>query len=145
MSVQQPVFELALPLADTIRACAARVYPEECCGLIEGVCTELGWRALAIHETPNVAADRARRFEIDPAAQFRLLRALRETPRDIVGCFHSHPGGAADISPADLEGAGEHGFVWVVAGGDPQIGFRLAAHMFDAVRARFAPAALRTV
>ena len=41
---------------------AARAYPGECCGLIEGIGTAGGWRALAIHEAANVADEPARHF-----------------------------------------------------------------------------------
>jgi len=33
----------------------ARAYPSECCGLIEGLDTDSGWRALSLHETANIA------------------------------------------------------------------------------------------
>ena len=71
-------------------------------------------RALAFHPTRNLAT-RPDRFEIDPAAQFALLRRLRGSGREIVGCYHSHPNGAAEFSACDREGAFESDFLWLVA------------------------------
>jgi proteasome lid subunit RPN8/RPN11 len=96
-------------IAEEARAAA----PRECCGLIEGVRGGEVIRATALHPARNLARDDDR-FEIDPAGQFRLLREGRV----VVGCYHSHPGGRAEPSPRDAEGAGEVGFVWVVAGAD---------------------------
>lgn len=68
----------------------------------------------ALHPTANRAADPLTGFEIDPAAHFRLLRALRDSEREIVGCYHSHPSGHAAPSPRDRENGCEEGFVWVI-------------------------------
>jgi len=86
---------------------AHAAYPNECCGLLEGSRE----RIIALHPAHNLSAD-ADRFEIDPALQFRLKRE----GRNIVGCYHSHPDGAAEPSPHDRDGASEAGFVWLVAG-----------------------------
>lgn len=93
---------------------ARAAFPRECCGLIEGVREGDAVRAFALHPVCNLA-ERDDRFEIDPADQFRLMRALRGTGRDIVGCYHSHPNGRVEPSPRDRDGAGEDGFVWLIA------------------------------
>src|SRR4051812_4565879 len=94
---------LSLPdeLAAQILRGAARAYPSECCGLIEGATTKDGWCALAIHETANLSPEPERRFLIDPQVQFDLMRKLRGSERCIIGCFHSHPGGRAEPSATD--------------------------------------------
>ena len=43
-------------------------------------------------------ADTPDRFEIDPAEQIKLMRALRGAGREIIGCYHSHPNGSAEPS-----------------------------------------------
>jgi desampylase len=96
-------------------ACAA--FPRECCGLIEGVCEGDCVRAVALHPAANLAT-RDDRFEIDPMEQFRLMRELRGSGREIVGCYHSHPNGTAEPSAHDLENASEDGFVWLIAAVD---------------------------
>lgn len=117
-------------LAETITSHAARAFPEECCGLIEGALEGADLRALALHESHNLADEPKRYFVIDPDVQFRLLRGLRGTGRDIIGCYHSHPVGAPAPSGTDLLGAAEDGFLWLVAGGTPDAGFTLKAYVF---------------
>jgi proteasome lid subunit RPN8/RPN11 len=104
---------LGAKLRDLLAAEAAAAFPRECCGLIEGMREETAVRALAFQPTRNIAT-RADRFEIDPAAQFGLLRRLRGTGREIVGCYHSHPNGAPELSACDREGAFESDFLWFV-------------------------------
>jgi len=94
---------------------ARKAFPRECCGLIEGVRDGDTARALALHPTRNLAEE-PDRFEIDPAAQFALMRRARAAGHAIIGCYHSHPNGVAEPSARDRESAGEEGFVWVIAG-----------------------------
>ena len=129
-------------LAASVLAAAARAYPLECCGLIEGVETGRDWRALAVHEAVNIAANPAREFLIDPQIQFDLMRRLRGGERRLIGCFHSHPGGAPEPSATDRAQAYEAGFVYVIAGGDPALGFTLEAYVFDEVTKAFDKIAL---
>ena len=41
----------------------------------------------------------------------------------MIGCYHSHPGGTATPSAADLAGAGENGFLWLIATPQALAGF----------------------
>ena len=115
---------------------AAAHYPAECCGLLEGTATSDGWRVVAVHEAPNIAPDPRRRFLIDPQHQFELLRRLRGTDRELIGCFHSHPDGPPQPSATDLAQAIEPDFVWLIASGTPA-SFELHAYLFNG--ATFAP------
>jgi desampylase len=119
-----------LVLGQALRTQIARearaALPRECCGLMEGVREGEAVRVTALHPSPNRAAD-PDRFEIDPALQFRLLRE----GRTIVGCYHSHPRGAAEPSPRDTEGAGEVGLVWLISGAE-----ELGAFVWDGARFR---------
>jgi proteasome lid subunit RPN8/RPN11 len=110
---------LLLPqsLQDAIAAEACAAFPRECCGLIEGRRAGDTAEALAIHSVRNLARE-PDRFELDPAEHFRLMRSLRGTDREIVGCYHSHPNGRAELSPHDRAGAGEDDFLWLIAGID---------------------------
>jgi desampylase len=117
-------------LRDQLIAEARAAYPRECCGLIEGVRTTDAIEARALHPTRNLA-ESANRFEIDPAEHIRLLRSLRGTGREIVGCYHSHPDGAPEPSPRDREMAGEDGFVWLIASVGSEGLSRIAAHLFS--------------
>jgi len=97
-----------------IAAEARAAYPQECCGLIEGVREHGAARALAVHPTANYSPE-PDAFEIDPAAHLRLLRTLRGTGREIVGCYHSHPGGGPTPSIRDRENGGTEDIIWVIA------------------------------
>ncbi len=105
--------ELAPALADAIRAAAAAAIPHECCGLLEGVRDGGLTRILALHPARNLAGA-AGRFEIAPADHIAAVRAARANGHAIVGCYHSHPGGRAEPSAADLAGAGEDDFLWLI-------------------------------
>ena len=112
-----------------IVAAARSRFPAECCGLLEGASTGRGWVVRAIHETGNLADHPERRFLIDPQFQIGLLRALRGTGRGVIGCFHSHPGGRAEPSPADLAGATERDFLWLIVAVEPDR-IVLSAYLF---------------
>jgi len=114
--------------AQILRA-AAEAEPRECCGLIEGVRRDGLATALALHPARNLSA-RADRFEIDPQDQFEALRAARARGREIIGCYHSHPGGRAAPSATDLAGAGEEDFLWLIAADSGSADWALAAFVW---------------
>ena len=93
---------------------ARAALPRECCGLIEGRRGGSDPDILVLHPCLNLARGEDE-FEIDPAEQFRLMRVLRGTHREILGCYHSHPNGRAEPSPRDAAAAGEDDFLWLIA------------------------------
>lgn len=103
---------------------ARAALPRESCGLIEGRRDPDDLDIVALHPCRNLArSDDA--FEIDPVEQFRLMRALRGTNREIIGCYHSHPNGKPEPSPRDIAAASEEGFLWLIvttSGGVPSLG-----------------------
>lgn len=104
---------LPVDLRAQLAAEARAAFPKECCGLIEG---RMGGSALAVtalHPTTNLS-ETPDRFEVDPAEHIRLLRALRGTGRDILGCYHSHPNGLAEPSETDRQRAADEEFVWLI-------------------------------
>jgi len=116
-------------LAARVLLAASRAYPNECCGLIEGAAAPNGWRALQIHEAANIADNPKVRFLIDPQVQFDLMRRLRDAKTRIIGCFHSHPGGEPIPSATDRAEAYESDFLYLIAGGAPDV-FTLKAYLF---------------
>lgn len=94
---------------------AAGASPDaEVCGLLLGTAEHVT-EAIPCR---NVAADPATAFEIDPAQLIAAHRAARGGVHAIVGCYHSHPGGAPRPSPIDADAAAPDGAVWlIVAGG----------------------------
>ena len=127
----QRLLHLSDELAAEILAAAARAYPNECCGLIEGVARESGWRVLGVHQAANLSPEPERRFLVDQQVQFDLMRKLRGTERDVIGCFHSHPDGQPQPSATDRAEAYEPGFLYLIAAGAPEEGFTLKAHLFE--------------
>lgn len=105
---------LPAALRTQIEAEAHAAFPREACGLLVGQSTGERVEIFLAHPAANVAKDDDR-FEIDPRAQFTLLRALRGSGREIVGCYHSHGNGCAEPSLTDAAGASEISFVWLIA------------------------------
>ena len=105
---------------------ARKAFPCECCGLVEGTISGSHARATALHAARNLAVE-PDRFEIDPEVQFTLLRGLRGTARQIIGCYHSHPNGRPEPSERDLAAASEDGFLWLIAALEPRVELPIAA------------------
>ena len=97
-----------------ILAAAKDAAPRECCGLVLGRRDGADAAATALHPARNLS-ENADRFEIAPQDHFAALRAAREAGQAVVGCYHSHPNGIATPSPADIAGAGEDNFLWLIA------------------------------
>ena len=71
----------------------------------------------ALHPARNLSA-RADRFEIDAADHFAAQKAARANGRAIIGCYHSHPDGAANPSQTDRLGAAQDDFLWLIVAGE---------------------------
>jgi proteasome lid subunit RPN8/RPN11 len=125
---------LTLPraLGSRIKAHAAAEFPRECCGLLEGRRRSDGIEILRLHPARNLAA-RPDRFEIHPEDHFAALKGARLRGHAIIGCYHSHPGGAAKPSSGDLARAGEEEFLWLIAAlADAEAPPRLAGFVYAA-------------
>ncbi len=123
--------KLILPetLREQILAQARVAHPGECCGLVIGRRDTGAAIALSLHPARNLS-DQDDLFEIDPADQFAALRLARAAQREVIGCYHSHPNGKAQPSAADLAGAGEEGFFWLIAADAELTAFVYADRMF---------------
>ncbi len=126
--------KLALPqvLRAQILAEARLAAPRECCGLVLGHSNGEAATAAAIHPARNLA-DADDRFDIAPEDHFAAQRAARAAGQAVIGCYHSHPGGEPRPSAADLAGAGEEGFFWLIAAGGALAAFVLENGRFAAV------------
>ena len=103
-------------LEQEIAAAARAAFPRECCGLIEGLAVEGGYAAIRLHPARNLA-DRADRFELDPADHIAASKAARARGHSIIGCYHSHPNGSLAPSSHDQAEAAED-FIWLIAATD---------------------------
>jgi desampylase len=117
---------------------ARTAHPRECCGLIEGLRGDGGFRVAALHPARNLAAD-ADRVDIDPRDHLAAAKAARAHGRAVIGCYHSHPDGLARPSARDLGGAGEENFLWLIAAGVELAGFVYAHGGFAAVDCTISP------
>ncbi len=97
-----------------IAAAAERAYPEECCGLLIGRRSARAVHVDEAAESANVAGDRRRRFEVDPALRLTLMRRLRGGDSGIVGHYHSHPDGPDEPSAHDAAMAFEPELIWLL-------------------------------
>jgi desampylase len=118
------MFRIARQTLAEIRAdCAARA-PEEACGLLLG-------RDGAVESSvaaENVADERLRHFEIDPAALFAAHRSARSGGLPMLGCYHSHPDAPAFPSRLDAERALDAGWVWLILGQHGEKAYRVVAN-----------------
>ena len=91
----------------------AAVTQEEICGLLLG---EDG-RIDAIRPAANVAADRRRHFELDPAILLAAHKEARQGGRRLMGHYHSHPSGIPVPSATDAACATPDGSLWLIVAG----------------------------
>lgn len=115
---------------------AANAAPEECCGLLLG---RPGHIETAV-PARNVAHDRARSFEIDPAVLLRTHREARGAGQQVIGHYHSHPNGSAEPSRRDAARALENGQLWLIIAAGSVTAWQPAAE--GALHNRFHPVTL---
>ncbi len=111
----------------------------EVCGLLFGTSE----RVDAALPCSNVASDPRTAFEIDPAALIAAHKAERRGGPAIVGCYHSHPNGAALPSPRDAAAALPDGAFWLILAAGQACLFRAVEH--GAIEGRFVAVPHRTV
>ncbi len=116
------MIRLARQVLEHLEAAARRTYPDETCGFLIGHQDDEAVHIDCFALSPNRAADPARHFTLDPAMHLRLQRQLRGSRFGIVGLFHSHPGGRAELSPADLQSPAAEAWVWLVLALDAKEG-----------------------
>src|SRR5262249_8896906 len=80
---------------------AKAAQPQEAVGLLGG--TPDG-RARCVLQLPNLATS-DKQFIADPFAQFCALQRLKSEQLELLGIYHSHPGGGVEPSREDLNHA----------------------------------------
>lgn len=132
-----------------IAAAAQRAWPDEGCGLLIGCRRpdEGLVRITNVAEAANVAPEELRRarFEVDPAARFLVMRSLRGSEEQLVGHWHSHPGGAAAPSAYDASQIFEPDLVWLIVSVADGRARDVTAWQSDADAAGFLPLPLQVV
>lgn len=122
--------EISRTALDAIRTHAAATPDVEVCGLLFGS----AGRIEAAQAADNAAMDPARRFEVDPAALFRAIRAERAGGPGLAGYYHSHPNGLAIPSEEDRKSAAIDGKIWIIAAGDEITAWRFDGAAFQPLR-----------
>jgi proteasome lid subunit RPN8/RPN11 len=130
------VFRMASGLMDRVQQYARDGGAEEICGILLG--QEHKIRELILAR--NVAAHPNSLFEIDPAALIAAERRARSGGPDVIGYFHSHPGGPCQPSRTDASHAAADNRLWLIVNGH-DYGAWLAVSG-GSVHGRFEPAAL---
>ncbi|WP_025899259.1 M67 family metallopeptidase [Sneathiella glossodoripedis] len=120
MITKQPVqidsFDLK-QLQDHARTC----YPEEACALLVGEArTDGSYRVTEVAVCDNVASDKGRFFEVDPALRILLEKKLRNSSQRVLGVYHSHPDGQAMPSETDRKMVIEQDLLWLISSVDQQ-------------------------
>lgn len=116
-----------------VREDSARRDPEEACGLLLGDSNVQ--RIDVAAPAMNVASDRMRAFEIDPAVLFDAHRNARTGGPAIVGCYHSHPSTPPEPSEADAVRAFDAGWIWLIVAGGTERAYRVTES--GRIRGRF--------
>ncbi len=83
--------------------------PEEACGLLagrEGIVQQ-------VYCIPNVLHSPVR-YRMEPRAQVGALHAIKERGLELLGIFHSHPGGPAIPSTTDIAEAAYPACAWLI-------------------------------
>lgn len=73
----------------------------ECCGLLAG----RGGVITRAFQATNAADVTTRAYEIAPEELFGLMRQIRAAGLELLGIYHSHPGGENQPSARDIERA----------------------------------------
>ena len=75
-------------------------YPDEACGILAGKDGRVERVYCMRNARPGPAS-----YEMDPEEQFRAMKDIRQAGLELLGTFHSHPGGHACPSGIDVERA----------------------------------------
>lgn len=107
--------QIGAQLLEMMEGAAWRALPDEACGLLLGEIQEGAASISQIVVTDNVSeADTTRSFEIDPAIHLLLQKAARVGGAEIIGVWHSHPGGLAAPSDQDRARSLEKDWLWLI-------------------------------
>ena len=121
--------EVTSAVLDALLADAGATHPHECCGLLFGTGT-----AITAHQrTANVHPAPETHFEIDPQALIDAHRAMRQGGLQLVGYYHSHPGGDCAPSATDRAVAADDGMIWAIVAADSVALWRAGESGFSAL------------
>jgi proteasome lid subunit RPN8/RPN11 len=130
------IVEIASGLSEELLAAAAASPEAEICGLLLG---QPG-RIEALRPARNMAIQPERSFEIDPATLLAVHREARGLGQQVIGHYHSHPGGQPRPSRRDAARALENGQLWLIIAQNGLTVWRtVSADTEGALHGRFTP------
>jgi len=103
---------------DEIRLSGEVAKPLEACGLLVGHASDQGGVITQAIETRNAHPTPETHFEIEPQALINAYREERDGGGQLIGYFHSHPGGEPVPSATDQAQAPRDGRIWAIVAGD---------------------------
>lgn len=86
--------------------------PREACGILGGV----GGQVRQIIPARNIATDPLHYYRLDDAVLVAALRQFESAGIDLVGFYHSHPGGEPIPSQTDIRQATYPDCAWLIVG-----------------------------
>jgi proteasome lid subunit RPN8/RPN11 len=106
---QEAAVEVRQAVLDDVVAHARTEAPNECCGVLigSGQRVDHAVRARNLLSSPT-------RYQIDPVDQFAAIKAARESGREVVGFYHSHPASSPTPSATDREEAAYPGYYYLI-------------------------------
>lgn len=128
-SVITAVIEFTRPAYDAVVDHARGGDPAEVCGVLAG--TPVDGAADRDHDvvvearpTDNVAERPETRYRIDPEELFAVVESVEDDSLEVVGFYHSHPGGPARPSETDVDRATwtDRSYVICALDGHPFVG-----------------------
>jgi len=105
---------------NVIRHQVITAYPAEACGLFSGAVCDGDFLVTDAWPAPNLLADMAGRFELDPRHRLKVEKICRQSALKVIGHWHSHPSGKAEPSAIDANHAYEPDLVWLILATDGQ-------------------------
>lgn len=107
--------ELSADLLSRLEVEALRAEPYEACALLLGHADENGVAVKDIAFSANVTeSDPKATFEIDPTLYIRCQKEARQGGPQVVGIWHSHPGGKPLPSETDKARSVEPEWLWII-------------------------------
>lgn len=110
------MLQLTPALEAELRRYCEEQYPHEACGALigSGDGHNEPWRVEELRPAPNVHdGDHKRRYLIPPDFQLQAEKYARESGREVLGFYHSHPDHPADPSEYDRTHAWP-GYLYVI-------------------------------
>ena len=107
-------------IIDRIIDHARSVQPQECCGLLAGIETQV----FSYHPLQNKSSEPETRYFAAPEDLFEAMKKMRAAGESLIAIYHSHPSGPCYPSQTDIELAFYPQAYYLVVALEPQTELR---------------------